>query len=73
MNLVSAPYTHEPLANFRRILAGSSHGSHPLSEWALRPTRYDSVRDGESMRSYHDHDDPNDVITDLFSAKKIIG
>jgi hypothetical protein len=24
------------------MLTGSSHGSHPLSEWALRQTRYDS-------------------------------
>src|SRR5262245_5101997 len=27
----------------RGMLTGSSHGSHPLSEWALRPTRYASV------------------------------
>src|SRR5262249_5394195 len=27
---------------FRGMLTGSSHESHPLSEWALRPTRYAS-------------------------------
>jgi len=25
------------------VLAGSWHGLHPLSEWALRRTQYDSV------------------------------
>src|SRR5262249_37327269 len=30
------------LTQLRGVLAGSSHGLHPLSEWALRQTRYDS-------------------------------
>src|SRR5262249_4477944 len=39
--------------HFWRMLTGSSHGSHPLSEWALRPTRYASHQDdhaGASVR-----------------------
>jgi len=33
------------------MFAGSSHGSHPLSEWALRETRYDSPRGPKSRRA----------------------
>src|SRR5215510_12585872 len=30
------------LTQLRGVLTGASHGLHPLSEWALRQTRYDS-------------------------------
>src|SRR5215475_7113546 len=32
------------LTQLRGVLTGASHGLHPLSEWALRQTRYDSTR-----------------------------
>src|SRR5262245_10462040 len=35
--------------DLRRMLTGSSHGSHPLSEWALGPTRYGSKRSAEAF------------------------
>src|SRR5262245_5424245 len=33
------------LTQLRGVLTGASHGLHPLSEWALRQTRYDSHRE----------------------------
>jgi hypothetical protein len=43
-------HPHATLTELRRVLAGSCHGLHPLSEWALRETRYDSKR-ANSTRS----------------------
>ena len=39
-------FLNEPdraFTQLRGVLAGSCHGLHPLSEWALRQTRYGSV------------------------------
>src|SRR5262245_59185731 len=43
------------LTQLRGVLAGSSHGLHPLSEWALRQTRYDSVH-ARKLLVNHFHD-----------------
>src|SRR5439155_12879366 len=37
-------HPHRPLTQLWRVLASSSHGLHPPSEWALRQSRYDSQR-----------------------------
>src|SRR5262249_55223554 len=35
-------HPHRPLPQLWRVLASSSHGPHPPSEWALRQSRYGS-------------------------------
>src|SRR5215510_4247980 len=37
------------LTQLRGVLTGASHGLHPLSEWALRQTRYDSALEAHRM------------------------
>src|SRR5439155_13073241 len=49
LGAVLADHPHGALAYFGRVLTRSCHGLHPLNEWALRQTRYDSV--AENRRS----------------------
>src|SRR5436190_8850770 len=45
-------HPHRALTQLRRVLASSSHGPHPPSEWALRQSRYGSV-DTETLHTLH--------------------
>jgi hypothetical protein len=52
-------YLNRVLAGALERLANTTHGT-PVGY----PYQVPHIRDGESMRPYRDHDDPNDVITD---------
>src|SRR5262245_49112033 len=55
--MLGGPVEDHPNGSFtylRRMLTGASHGSHPLSEWALRPTQYGSDQAGLHLSPVYD-------------------